>query len=304
MIERLIRYAIFFGMRRDKHARLEQWYKLTPQAGRRLFARTTSRIPRPKTLTQREEKVAGVPGSWISMTGVATDKVILYLHGGGYAIGSVQTHLGLTAALARSAGIQVFSAEYRLAPEYPFPAGIEDGVAVYAALSERFGSENIVISGDSAGGGLVLATLLEARRLGLVMPASVYLLSPWTDLTLSGASYKNNADTDDLLSPQELEIMRDYYLQGEDPAQVLASPVFADYTGFPPVLIQASKIEMLLDDSLRLAQNMEKAGVNVVVQTWSGMPHVWQILDPFLTESRAALESAGKFIEQQWEYSV
>ena len=239
----------------------------------------------------------GIPGEWISAPGAAEDRVLLYLHGGGYAMGSIQSHGGLVGRLSRAGGVRALAIDYRLAPEHPFPAGLQDAMAAYRWLLEQgFAPEKIVIGGDSAGGGLTLAALVSLRDEGLALPAGAVCLSPWTDLTLSGESFRTKVDADPVISPANAGQFVEWYVDGQPPKSPLISPLFADLSGLPPLMIQVGTAEILLDDSTRLAGRARAAGVKVVYEPWEDMIHVWQFFAPMLEEGQRAIDAAGAFI--------
>ena len=250
----------------------------------------------PEDVACDPSSVGSVPVEWISSPSVSPDRVVLYLHGGGYTIGSISTHRVLMESIGRAAGARVLAVDYRLAPENPFPAAIEDAVACWRFLLERgLDASNCAIAGDSAGGGLTLATLLELRRESLPLPGAVALLSPWTDLTGSGDSVISRAELDPMVTAAGLHMMARAYAGDTDPADPLVSPLFADLEGLPPLLIQVGTSEILLDDSSRLAERARVAGVEVQYEEWEDMLHVFQFL-PSLAESGRAIEGIGSFI--------
>lgn len=220
---------------------------------------------------------------------------ILYFHGGGYVACSPSTHRPLCAALAVEANARVFSLDYRLAPEHPFPAAIDDGVAAYRALLAEKGARPLFLAGDSAGGGLVMATLLTLKRLGLAMPAGAVLFSPWVDLTLSSQSLRNNASTCYLV-PASLEIYRRAYLGEGDPSQPEASPLWADLQGMPPLFIQAGGGELLRDESEMLARFAKAAGVTVQLEIEPTLFHAYPVAVAILPEAQKAVTQAAKFM--------
>jgi acetyl esterase/lipase len=254
-------------------------------------------LPAPRGVTLTASSIGGVPGEWVKAgTEIGT---MLYLHGGGYFACSPKTHRAITGAYARH-GFAVFAPDYRLAPEHPFPAAVDDALAAYRGLLEAgHDARTLVIAGDSAGGGLALATLLAAKAEGLPMPASALLFSPWTDLAGSGASIIANRDRDPMFVSHRLREGGEIYLNGANPENPLASPLYGDFTGLPPMLIQVGDGEILLDDSTRLAARARSAGVNIELQIWEAMPHVWQISQAFLPEARDALNQAAAFAKQQ-----
>ena len=222
---------------------------------------------------------------------------LLYLHGGGYVVGSPDTHAGLVGEVARRAGLRTTSVDYRLAPEHPFPAAVEDGLAAYRELLAS-GTDpwDLVVAGDSAGGGLVLATLLAARDAGLPQPAAAVVFSPWVDLTVSGESIRTKKDADPLFIEADIRAYVDLYLGTADPAQPLASPLFADLSGLPPLLVQVGSNELLLDDAVRLAGRAGTDGVDVTLEIGAGLPHVFQHHYGRLDEADAALDRAARFL--------
>lgn len=263
-------------------------------AARRAFSNPwQERLPLPKGVKIRQDFVGGVPGEWVARP--QAPATMLYLHGGGYFACSPKTHRPITGAYARR-GFRVFAADYRLAPEHPFPAALDDALAAYRGMLEAGNdARKLVIAGDSAGGGLALATLLAAKTAGLPMPACALLFSPWTDLAGSGDSLVANRDRDPMLVSNRLREGGDIYLNGADPLNPLASPLYGDLTGLPPTLIQVGDGEILLDDSTRLAARASAAGVKIDLKIWSNMPHVWQISQSFLPEARDALNQAAAF---------
>jgi len=237
----------------------------------------------------------GTPaGEWLRPA--AFERTVLYLHGGGYFSCNVGTHRPVCAQIARRAQAQVYSVEYRLAPEHPFPAGIEDAVAAYAQLlASDVAPGKLVIAGDSAGGGLALACLLEARTRGLPMPAAAVLFSPWTDLTLSGESMRTMAARDAMFRPEQFPAVVSAYLGAQSPKNPLASPLFADLSGLPPLMIWASEHEILNSDATRLHAAALAQGVQSELHLAAGLPHVWPIMVA-LPESKAALGEVARFI--------
>lgn len=240
----------------------------------------------------------GVTGDWVSMPGVATDRVLLYLHGGAFIMGSARTHRDLAARLSQAAGVRVLAPNYRLAPENPYPAAIEDVTAVYGWLLEQgFKPEHIAIGGDSAGGNLAFVTLLALREAGMALPAAAILLSPVTDLTLSGESGKSRAEVDPMIKLDAAGEQIAAYVGNADRDTPLTSPIFADLRGLPPLLIHVGNDEVLLDDSVRLAERAQAAGVEVELKVWEGMWHVFQTLAVMLPEGQASIRELGEFVK-------
>jgi epsilon-lactone hydrolase len=245
------------------------------------------------------EKVSagGVPAEWLSTPDAARDAAILYLHGGGYVIGSLDSHRHLAAEAGRAAGCVTLNLDYRLAPEHPFPAAVEDALAGYRfLLSSGFKPGRIVIAGDSAGGGLVVAAMLAIRDAGLIQPGGGWCLSPWVDMEASGASMTTRAAADPTVQKAGILDMAKTYLKGADPRSPLAAPIYADLAGLPPLLIQVGAAETLLDDALRLAGVAGAADVRVDLQVWPEMVHVWPLFYPELQAGRAALKEAGAWM--------
>ncbi|WP_323072949.1 alpha/beta hydrolase [Mycetohabitans endofungorum] len=242
---------------------------------------------------------APLAGEWLEPEPPAPDcgrPLIVYLHGGGYYFCSPRTHRTITFELAARARAALFALDYRLAPEHPFPAALHDALAAYRALLEWHAPRSIVIAGDSAGGGLALATLVALRDAGELLPAGAVLFSPWTDLAASGASIVSNHGQDPMFAGPVIGRAAKLYLGDASPDHPLVSPVYADLHGLPPLFIQVGSTEVLLDDSVRVAHNARMAGVSTQCRIWSDMPHVWQIYAPFLPEGRRALREAAQFV--------
>ncbi|WP_112240837.1 alpha/beta hydrolase [Kribbella monticola] len=251
-------------------------------------------------VTSSPTTLGGVNAIDIRVDGAEGDGVILYIHGGGYVVGSAETGTSLAAALARRVGTAAISVDYRLAPENPFPAAVDDAYAAYRALLDGGKrASDIVLAGDSAGGGLVLAVLLSARRDGLPLPSGAVLFSPWADLTLAGASMDSRAHLDPIFDREQVQWYADQYLAGQNPLDELVSPVFANLTGLPPLLIQVGSYEVLLDDSVRLAARAAESEVDVSLEIVAGVQHVFQYLAGQLDEADEALDRAGQFLTRQ-----
>lgn len=249
-----------------------------------------------------QTQIAGVNVDWLRPKNAREDKVLLYLHGGAYVIGSPRTHRQLVSHTARAAGVVAVLPDYRLAPEHPFPAAIDDAVAVYnGLLASGFKPEDIIISGDSAGGGLSVATLLQLRHAGLPMPAAAVLLSPFLDVTGSGESATTRADRDPWFDVADLHVVAAYYCPDESEWQnPLVSPVFANVAGLPPMLIQVGDDEILLSDSTRLAKKLEAEGVEVELEVWPHMWHVFQMFIRKMPESGAAVRKIAAYIQMRF----
>jgi monoterpene epsilon-lactone hydrolase len=242
-------------------------------------------------------KVAEVLVEWIAAPNASEDAVMLFLHGGGYVIGSPDSHRHLVANLSEETGLQGLLVDYRLAPEDPFPAAVEDAISVYAALlTHGFEAGEIVFAGDSAGGGLVLAMMLAVRDAKLPLPAAGICLSPWNDLTGTAKSLDTNACVDPTVSKESLNFFASEYLGEEDAQNPYASPLFGDLTGLPPLLIQVGSVEVLLDDAVLLAERAKEAGVTVTLEVWDEMIHVWHRYYPILQEAREANARIGEYV--------
>jgi epsilon-lactone hydrolase len=264
---------------------------------RRLFRETASAQPLPADVTVTAAALGGVPTAEIKIDGVEPRHVVMYFHGGVYVISDAFLAAGLASQVGRRTDAKVISVDYRLAPEHPYPAAVDDALAAYEALlHDGIAPSDIAFAGESAGGGLAIATLVNARDHGLALPAAAFVMSPYVDLTLSGATMDTKRDVDPLLSRELLEPRVDDYTQGQDAALGLISPVFADLSGLPPLIIQAGSHEVLLDDAVRLARAAATADVQVTVEITPGVPHVFQGFSAMLDEAAAALDSAGQLL--------
>ncbi len=241
----------------------------------------------------------GVASEWVVAEGASDSRVVLYFHGGGYIIGSPRTHRAMLAHMSRDAAAKVLALDYRLAPEHPFPAPVEDAVASYRwLLDEGYDPARIALSGDSAGGGLTVAALVQFRYLGLPIPGAAVCISPWVDMEGLGESMETRAAADPMVMKEGLLLSGKTYLGGADPRAPLAAPLYADLRGLPPMLIQVGDAEVLLDDSTRLAGVAREAGVEVKMDVWDDMIHVWHVFAPILPEGKQAISQAGEFIKK------
>jgi acetyl esterase/lipase len=242
----------------------------------------------------------GVDGEWISPANVPEDKAILYFHGGGFRLGSVTSHRDLMAQIALASGCRVLAINYRLAPEHRFPAALDDALAAYGWMLDRgLKSENVAFAGDSAGGNLVLAAMLALRERGLPLPTAAVLMSPWTDLAATGASYVSRAEADPIHQRSMILALAKNYLGGQgDPYDPLISPLYADLAGLPPLLIHVGDRETVLDDSVMFADLARAAGVDVSLEVWDGMIHVFQMFGAELPEARQAIASIAGFLNR------
>ncbi|MFD7377085.1 alpha/beta hydrolase [Streptomyces mirabilis] len=268
---------------------------------RALFHEMIASVPLPEDVTATPGRLGGIPVVTVETPGDDSSAVVLYFHGGAYALGSAGDSVGLAADVARRVGVRAVSVDYRLAPEHPFPAAVDDAVAAYRALlADGTPSSEVAFVGESAGGGLVVATLVALKEAGLPQPSSAVVFSPWADLTLSGDSLTGKADVDPALTAKGLQIRARDYLGETDPATPLASPVFADLTGLAPLLIQVGSHEILLDDAVRLAARAAEHDVAVELQVWPQVPHVFQGFAALLDDADAALTSAAAFTRAHW----
>ena len=264
---------------------------------RRLLRELTSAQPLPADVTVTSAALDGVPTAEITVDEIDPRHVVLYFHGGVYVIGDAFLAADLASQIGRRTRAKVISVGYRLAPEHPYPAAVDDALAAYEALL-RNGTDpsDIAFAGESAGGGLAIATLLNARDRGLPLPAAAFVMSPYVDLTLAGTTLETKRDVDPLLSRQLLEPRVADYTSGHDAALGFISPVFADLSGLPPLIIQAGSHEVLLDDAVRLAGRAATADVEVTLDITPRVPHVFQAYHPILDDATAALDRAGHFL--------
>ena len=254
-------------------------------------------LPIPDGAEFREVILGGVPGEWVVSTDRATSAAtLIYFHGGGYFTGSPRAHRPITAFFA-NAGFDVFVPDYRLAPEHPYPAAVDDAETVWDALTAS-GHQEIAVAGDSAGGGLALALMIRLRDRAKALPFAAALFSPWTDLGLSGESLYENARRDALFSASSVQIAADWYLNGADPLTPEASPLYGELKGLPPLFIEVGEQEILRDDSARLADRARAQGVNATINLWPAVFHVWQLAYSFLPEGRQSLEQTVSFLHQ------
>jgi epsilon-lactone hydrolase len=277
-------------------AKLPPAESLTIAERRAQYERAEKVFPIPPEVKVERVTAPVAPAEWLRPPSAEAGRVVLYLHGGGYVIGSPRSHRHLAAAIAGAAGASALSLDYRRAPEDPFPAAVDDAVACYRWLLEQgIAPGRIVIAGDSAGGGLTVATLVALRDARVPLPAGGVCISPWVDLTLSGASYETKAAADPIVRRPGIEEMARAYLGKTDPRTPLASPLFADLRGLPPLLIHVGSDEVLLDDAVQLALRAKAAGVSATLEVWDRMIHVWHWFLPMLEEADSAIQGIGRF---------
>src|SRR6266481_1342297 len=243
--------------------------------------------------------VGSTKAEWLTAPDADPGRAVLYLHGGGYVIGSINTHRSLAGRISRAAKARVLLIDYRLAPEHPHPAAVDDALAAYRwMLAQGVKPARTAVAGDSAGGGLTIATLVAIRDAKLPLPAAGVGISPWVDLEGVGESMTSKASLDPMVQKDALMTMAKHYLAGKDPRTPLAAPLYADLSGLPPLLIQVGTWETLMDDGARLAERARKAGVKVTYEPWENMIHVWHFFAGMLDESQQAIDRIGAFVQE------
>lgn len=255
-------------------------------------------VPKPDDVEWTAVEAGGVPAEWNVPSNAEPGRVIVYLHGGGYGIGGVESHRGLCSNLARAARARVLNVGYRLAPEHPHPAALEDAISAWRfVIAEGADPSKAAIGGDSAGGGLAMAALVALRDAGDPLPAAAIGISPWTDLTLSSETIDALADRDPMISRPLLELFREAYLGDRDPKSPGASPIFADLRGLPPMLLHVGTAEGLLGDAESFAAKARAAGCDVTYEAWDDMIHVWHTFADLLPEGRQAIARIGEYLD-------
>jgi phosphinothricin tripeptide acetyl hydrolase len=278
----------------------EQDVQLPIPERRAALEQASAAMPLPEGVTFEDVDAAGVPCEWVAPTRGSSDKVVLYLHGGAYTVCSPRTHRRLTAALARELGGRVLAADYRLAPEDPFPAAVEDAVAAYRWIIDGGAApEGVAIAGDSAGGGLAIASLVALRDRGLSLPAAAVAISPWADLEMTGHSMTTKADVDVMIKVTRLKASADAYLAGQDPRAPLASPIYADLKGLPPLFVHVGGREVLLDDATRLVDRARADGVDVTLEIEEEMIHVWHAFATLMPEADEGVRRVAEFLRSK-----
>jgi monoterpene epsilon-lactone hydrolase len=277
-----------------KHGTVAETRRMTDSAARLLRP--------PGGVAIHKARAGGVPGEWIIPQDAPADRALLYMHGGGFVFGSLVTHRALIARLAISAGTRAFSVDYRLAPEHPFPAALDDSLEAYRSLiRDGIQPKRIIVAGDSAGGTLALALILSLQKEGASLPAAAVCISPVTDMVWTGSSMRTKAGIDPIFteggsSPLGSSIHTDY-IGSEDPRNPLISPLYGDMRGMPPVLLHVGEDEVLLDDSVRLAERVRAAGGHAELVVWDGLWHVFQVFAPFVPEATQSIRQIGEFIK-------
>ncbi len=271
----------------DVHAMRETWHS----AAKVLWTARKVKV--------EQAEVHGLNAEWLTPKGAQENKLLIYLHGGAYVMGNCATHRQLVSYLAKFSGIKALLPEYRLAPEHPFPAAVDDAVGLYRSLlADGYAASDIVFAGDSAGGGLAMATLLSLRDSREPLPAAACLLSPWLDLAATGESMTTRARKDPWFQPEDMPIVAAYYCREDQLRHPLVSPVYADLSGLPPLYIQVGEDEILLSDSTRAAEKVKAAGGDVEIEIWPGMWHVFQAFLRQMPESSKAAKKIGKFVQR------
>jgi epsilon-lactone hydrolase len=288
----LVRLGARWFIKRRRHA--------TVAAARQSIRAAARWTPRPAAGTEvLPVDAGGVPGEFITTPASRPDRDVLFLHGGGYVTGSGALYRHFTWRIAMAARARVLVIDYRLAPEHPFPAALDDALAAYRWLvAGRAVPRRTAVMGDSAGGGLALALLLKLRDDGLELPAAAIALSPWTDLALTGASLSVNEKSDPMVSTADARLFANCYLAGADPRNPYASPLYGNPAGLPPTLIHVGSDEILHDDAVRMAAILRAAGCRAEIEVWPRMPHVWHLFAPVLPEARQAIANIGAFADQ------
>jgi len=285
---------------------LELYFRLQPKTGRIDVNRERAELDGlgaifkpPKGIEVVKQIADCVPAEWLIPPGPPSGRVILYLHGGSYISGSINSHRPLASNIAIASKARVLLVDYRLAPEHPHPAAVEDAMAAYKwLLAGNTDPAHLAVAGDSAGGGLALALLISLREAHIQLPAACVCISPLTDMAFSGASWEGNAAADLVIDARKELAFAQMYLGGCEPHGPLVSPLYADLQGLPPLLVQVGASERLLSDSTRLVQRAQLAGVNAVLDEWEMMQHVWHFAAPFIPEGRRAVQRMGEFIDR------
>jgi acetyl esterase/lipase len=273
--------------------------ELSIQDQRAAFQELTSQFQPAQDVRCEPVDAGGIPAEWITTPEAGHERAIYYLHGGGYVMGSIGTHRDMISRLSRAARARALAIDYRLAPENPFPAAVEDSTSAYRWLiSTGVDPARLVIAGDSAGGGLTMATLVALRDAGDPLPAAAVCLSPWVDLEGVGESMTTRAEVDPMVQRESLLQSAKAYLRDAAPRTPLAAPLYANLAGLPPLLIQVGTAETLLDDSTRLAERARAAGVEVILELWDDMIHVWQFCAAMLPEGQQAIDRIGEFVRK------
>ncbi len=275
----------------DKNATLRQ--------RRAILGNGVRYLPMPPHVDVKQTTVGNIVAEWLRPVGTTDNRAVVYLHGGAYTMGSCTTHRALASRIAIASQTPALLPEFRLAPEYPFPAALEDGVAIYRWLIEQgISPQKMVIAGDSSGGGLAIALTVLLRDKDVPLPAAITCLSPWADLELTGESLTTRAQVDPMCSLKESQYHAAHYIGKHNARAPLVSPIYADLHGLPPILIQAGDREILLSDAIRLTERARKDGVGAELEVWDGMWHVWHLFARYVPEGQRAIDKIGAFIRK------
>jgi epsilon-lactone hydrolase len=290
----LVRVWLRWSMKRSNHP------NVTIAERRRRLAAYERWVPRPpRGIEMIDRELGGIRALRVKRLAAQPDRRILFLHGGAYTTGSPVLYRHILWRFAVAADAEVAAIDYRLAPEHPFPAAVEDAVAAWQGLlAEGADPSRCAVMGDSAGGGLALALLLRLRDIGAPLPGAAVALSPWTDLAMTGNSLQRNAAADPMENPDDIPYLVACYLGDHDPRDPYASPLYGDPTGLPPTLLQVGSDEILVDDSARMTTRMKAAGCKVELEIWPRMPHVWHAFAPVMPEARRAITRIGAFVRR------
>ena len=281
----------YYNSRSDKNATLQQRRVILEDGARNL--------PMPPNVEVKQTTVGNIAAEWLRPVGTTDNRAVLYLHGGAYTMGSCTTHRALASRIAIASQTPALLPEFRLAPEYPFPAALEDGVAIYRWLIEQgISPQKMVVAGDSSGGGLAIALTVLLRDKDVPLPAAITCLSPWADLELTGESLTTRAQVDPMCSPEGSQYHAVHYIGKHDARAPLVSPIYADLHGLPPILIQVGDREILLSDAIRLTERARKDGVDAELEVWDGMWHVWHLFARYVPEGQRAIDKIGAFIRK------
>jgi monoterpene epsilon-lactone hydrolase len=292
-----IRSRVLYSLLKLQMARADK--TVTLEQRRQALENSARYLPIPRRMIVTRTKIDDIPAEWLRPPGSEPRRVVLYLHGGAYTMGSCATHRALASRIAIEANARVLLPEFRLAPENPFPATIEDALTSYRWIIQREASpEKTIVVGDSSGGGLAVSLLVLAREAGLSLPACAVCLSPWADLEMTGESIATRAQVDPICSLDESHYHAQLYAKGVERRAWIVSPIYADLSGMPPMLIQVGDREILLDDSMRLAERAREDSVDVEVEVWDGMWHVWQLFAWYMPEGGHAIGNIGAFIRK------
>ena len=264
---------------------------------RKEFVITTKLIPQRSAGKFESVTVDGIPALWVIPDKITSSKVVLYFHGGGYSVCGPETHKNMCSIMAKESGLKFLLIDYRLAPENPFPAAIEDALKAYSWLLKTYDASQIIFGGDSAGGGLTVSTLLSLKDQGKKLPYKAFCLSPWLDLASTGPSYQTNRNSDAYIDYASIRRWSKFYAEESMHKHPLVSPLYGDLTGLPPMMVQVSSIEILMSDSVEFAKKAKEAGVDMDLEIWEDMVHVWQMWTGILPEALQSIQMLAKFIK-------